>query len=94
MEKYYDFGIVIRDFEIKALDSVKDHRIASKRERERLRRIYRELTGKAVYSRRVIAADGNEGTAYYYKTEKDYNKMRKKHYEWWSDVLSATVGND
>ena len=94
MEEYYSFGIIIRDFEIKALNSVKDHRIASKTEQQRLRRIYRDLTNKAVYSRRVTAADGNEGTAYYYKTEKEYEKMRKKHYEWWSDVLSATVGND
>ena len=91
MQEYWN--IVITDYEKELFDKMDYYGVALPEEKERLRKLYEEITSEAVYSKRGRNVNG-EGIVYYYATYEKYHEMREKVYWWWSDVLSATIGND
>ena len=91
MQEYWNF--VITDYEKELFDKMDYYDVALPEEKERLRKLYEEITSEAVCSKRGRNVNG-QGIVYYYDTYEKYQEMRKKLHSWWSDVLSATVGND
>ncbi|MBO4293307.1 MAG: hypothetical protein J5881_02830 [Clostridia bacterium] len=91
MQEHWNF--VITDYEKELFDKMDYYHVATPEEKERLRKVYEEVTSEAVCSKRGSNVNG-KGMAYYYATYEKYQEMRKKLHSWWSDVLSATVGND
>ena len=95
MQNYYDLGSVfISDYQKNLFDNMDNYRSGTSEEKKRLRQIYKEITSEAVYSCRSNAVMNGEGTRYFYSTREKWAEMKEKAYWWWSDVLSATVGND
>ena len=99
MQEYYPLEVWVLDYQKEMMDSIEEYnhreeyRESVKKEAERLRNIYDEITSKVVYSKRFKGRK-DEGTKYFYATKEEYDNMQEKKYWWWSDLLSVTVGND
>ena len=96
MEKFYKLdGVFISDYQKDLFDKMDSYNIATPKVKKRLRQLYEEITSEAVFSHKCTTSSaGFPGTFYYYETRERWLEMKKKESRWWSDVLSATDGND